>query len=164
MASSKTYLIELSLLFVLGTAAVITLFEVYRSLEQNTGTYADTEVNIDTFVRLDYKFRWNSIEVPRRFVFSQYAEYNVPEHPRLEVDCGTIVGVSCELCRVFFFGLKELVARGTTQDEILDFAVNVCVRFKIEDPRVCKAICREFAVSISTFNCICCGLTFFSAI
>ncbi|KAH3885331.1 sphingomyelin phosphodiesterase-like [Dreissena polymorpha] len=62
-------------------------------------------------------------------------------------ECGTLVGVSavdCEVCALFVSGARGLIEKGSTQADIVQFATFTCIKLKIEDDRVCKAVVQEF--------------------
>lgn len=64
-------------------------------------------------------------------------------------ECGTIVSVSkidCKICVLFVDGIKDLVAKGSTQDDVARFSTKACIDLQIEDERVCKAIIQECKV------------------
>lgn len=66
-------------------------------------------------------------------------------------ECGTYIkfsSVDCDICILFVSGLKALVEKGSTQDDVAKFATKACKDLKIEDDRVCTAITQEYKVHI----------------
>lgn len=74
--------------------------------------------------------------------------YAARKHRKME--CGSIVRVSaldCELCSYLVEQLSDLVAKGSTQEDVEKVATEACIGFKIEDDRVCRAVVQEFKAS-----------------
>ena len=73
-------------------------------------------------------------------------------------DCKTLSfleDVTCEICDYIVSHVKDLVARGSTQEAVVWFARFVCIEFKIEDDRVCSTIVEEFKVGCLYYLCPC---------
>lgn len=66
-------------------------------------------------------------------------------------ECGSIVSVSkidCKLCVGVVHLLRDLVIKGSTQEDIVKVATKACIDLKIEDARVCPAIVEEFKAEL----------------
>ncbi|XP_022092882.1 sphingomyelin phosphodiesterase-like [Acanthaster planci] len=55
-----------------------------------------------------------------------------------------IGGLECESCKVIMDIVDRLLAQNSTEDDILDVLVEFCKLGKVETPRVCEYIAREF--------------------
>lgn len=67
-------------------------------------------------------------------------------NPRMRVVCGNVDSIKCDICTVFVDGLRTLVGRQAPEKDIIDFSIEVCELFKIEDHRVCQGIVHMFKV------------------
>lgn len=62
--------------------------------------------------------------------------------------CGTVdfSAIGCDLCKVIVSGLKNLVSKKSTREDVVIFATEICKLFRIEDFRVCDSITVQFQV------------------
>lgn len=67
-------------------------------------------------------------------------------NPKIKYVCGNIESISCDICRVFVTGLRLLISRQASEEEIISFSIEVCEKFKIEDEKVCKGVVYMFKV------------------
>ena len=65
-------------------------------------------------------------------------------NPRMRIVCGNVDSIKCDICTVFVNGLRTLVGRQASEKDIVNFSIEVCEFFKIEDHRVCQGIVRMF--------------------
>ncbi|XP_062576027.1 sphingomyelin phosphodiesterase-like [Saccostrea cucullata] len=76
----------------------------------------------------------------------------ITRHPKFrsskyKTECGILTDLSfigCEVCTLVVDGLKDLVEKQSSQEDIVEFMTFVCKKFKIEDDRVCEAIVKEY--------------------
>ena len=73
-------------------------------------------------------------------------------NPRMRIVCGNVDSIKCDICTVFVNGLRTLVGRQASEKDIVNFSIEVCEFFKIEDHRVCQGIVRMFKVCILVRN------------
>ncbi|KAJ8312503.1 hypothetical protein KUTeg_009876 [Tegillarca granosa] len=81
--------------------------------------------------------------------FVKFRQKHVPKHGSknhglYKAECGTLRGIDCTLCKLVVRGLKGLAEKGSTQEEVIKYATEACIRLKIEDKRVCRSITVEF--------------------
>jgi hypothetical protein len=62
----------------------------------------------------------------------------------MRIVCGNVDSIKCDICTVFVNGLRTLVGRQASEKDIVNFSIEVCEFFKIEDHRVCQGIVRMF--------------------
>jgi len=91
----------------------------------------------DQTVHNDYGKEHKNIPLPK-----------TPNYRKLISECGSINyrAIECDICKLFVSGLKNLVKKGSTQEDIVLFATKICSLFAIEDQRVCARITVEFKV------------------
>lgn len=66
---------------------------------------------------------------------------------RYKTECGTLADLSfigCEVCKFAVEGLKDLVEKQSTEEDIVKFMTLICKKFDIEDDRVCDDIIKEY--------------------
>ena len=98
----------------------------------------------------------SGIDVGALYRDSELAKYSAKHGDKLQhawrdrkTECGSIVSVSafdCDICVFLVDGLVALVKKGSTQEDVVEFATKACIDLKIEDERVCKAVIPEFKV------------------
>ena len=71
---------------------------------------------------------------------------DIRHRPKVKIVCGNIESIPCDICTVFVHGLRALVNRQASEEEIIKFAEEVCKTFKIEDNRVCQGVVQMFKV------------------
>jgi sphingomyelin phosphodiesterase len=57
-------------------------------------------------------------------------------------------GLTCDLCKLLINGIRQLIAKNKTEEEIDKFVRNTCVNLQIEQPYVCDKIIEEFGNEI----------------
>nr|XP_022336528.1 sphingomyelin phosphodiesterase-like [Crassostrea virginica] len=76
-----------------------------------------------------------------------------PRNPKFKTsrtyktECGVLTDLSfitCEVCKLAVEGLKALVEKQSSEEEIVEFMTFICKKFHIEDDRVCEDITREY--------------------
>lgn len=71
---------------------------------------------------------------------------------RYKTECGTLADLSfigCEVCKLAVEGLKDLVEKQSTEEDIVTFMTLICKKFDIEDDKVCDDIIKEYKVSFT---------------
>lgn len=75
---------------------------------------------------------------------------------RYKTECGTLADLSfigCEVCKLAVEGLKDLVEKQSTEEDIVTFMTLICKKFDIEDNKVCDNIIKEYKVSFMKLIC-----------
>ena len=95
-----------------------------------------------------------------RLVFGIAIHVNSRPHHRL-VDVTSVVdtsrlsdvsvNLSCDLCKVIVGVIDDLISANKTEEEVVAIATEICIAFKIESERVCKAVTIEYKVNISLY-------------
>jgi hypothetical protein len=95
----------------------------------------------------------NVAETNRQSEISKFAKKHQHELKAATKDrkreCGSIISVSaidCDICVLIVKGLSDLVAKGSTQEDIVKFSTEACIELEIEDARVCPAVVQQFKV------------------
>lgn len=57
--------------------------------------------------------------------------------------------IGCEVCKLAVEGLKDLVEKQSTEEDIVIFMTLICKKFDIEDDKVCDDIIKEYKVSFT---------------
>nr|XP_034338737.1 sphingomyelin phosphodiesterase [Crassostrea gigas] len=66
---------------------------------------------------------------------------------RYKTECSTLTDLSfigCEVCKLAVEGLKDLVEKQSTEEDIVIFMTLICKKFDIEDDKVCDDIIKEY--------------------
>jgi hypothetical protein len=130
--------------------AVLTLGTILLRIQASPSI---TRQVIDVNIATNHDASINALEDIANFAMKhQHALYAARKDRKME--CGSIKSVSpidCDICEYLVEELSDLVAKGSTQEDIVKVSTEACIGFKIEDDRVCRAVVQEFKASFTYF-------------
>lgn len=139
-------------------ASIATFFAVFTAAgllyTKTDSSPSVTRHVVETGTKVKDRTSDRVVEIYRQSELANFAQKYPEELTLAKTDrkreCGTLISISkidCEICVLFVKGLRTLVQKGSTQDDVVEFTTKACIDLKIEDARICPAIVQEFKVN-----------------
>ncbi|XP_060565610.1 sphingomyelin phosphodiesterase-like [Ruditapes philippinarum] len=134
----------------LATMAIfLTSAGIMYTRTQGSRSVTSHVIDVNTIVREHSSV--DVVETSHQSEISKFAKKHQHELKAARKDrkreCGSIISVSaidCDICVLIVEGLSDLVAKGSTQEDIVKFSTEACIELEIEDARVCPAVVQQF--------------------